>query len=246
MVKTQGRKTTLHGVTVAAPFVRDGHAERIRYAARTFEFADLGVVPRAVIESARNTSELALVWAVLSWGLPPKQLAYLDDIPMTAVRARLKEWEEASSITIEQILGLMNATTKYALEIESDLIRLGLRLRNFPSPECTWRDLYVILRTAQPDSRFYQAANPEGAQWNLTNHLLAEAVDTLRWLQWAKTVNAQDSSTMPKPIPRPGVAANDRNGNGDLKGRRMPLDEAREVFDRPDPNRPKKLYELFR
>ena len=233
-------------MTVTAPFVRDGHVGRIRYAAKTFEFTDLGLVPRSVIQNARYKSELALVWAVLGWGLPTNQLAYLDDMTMVAVRDRLREWEEASNVTIEQILGLMDAISKYGMEIESDLIRIGLRLRNFPSEECTWRDLYVILRTAQPDSRFYQVANPEGAQWNLTNHLLAEAVDAVRWLQWTKTVNVQDPNTMPKPIPRPGIAASDRSTNGDLKGRRMPLDEAKELFDRPDLNRPKKLYELFR
>lgn len=233
-------------MTVTVPIFRGGHAELIRYAARTFEFADLSLLPRAVVESAWKRSELALIWEALEWGLPPDQFAYLDDIPMTAVRARLKEWEEASSITLEQIVGLMNAIDKYGMEIESDLIHMGLRLRNFPSEECTWRDLYVILRTAKTESRFYQVVHADGAQWNLTNHLLAEAVDALRWLQWAKTTNAQDPSTMPQPIPRPGVAASDRNGNGGIKGRKIPLDEAKAIFDRPEPDRKKKLYELFR
>lgn len=46
---------------------------------------------------------------------------------------------------------------------------------------------------------------PDDAGWTLETMLLATAVDTLRWLQWAQTEDGHKGRNQPDPIPRPGV-----------------------------------------
>lgn len=48
--------------------------------------------------------------------------------------------------------------------------------------------------------------------WGVHEQLLAEAVDTLHWLQWSKTKDAASKppKNMPDPIARPGVKPRDR------------------------------------
>lgn len=45
----------------------------------------------------------------------------------------------------------------------------------------------------------------ESADWTLEAHLMASMVDSLRWLQWAKTKDAEKGKNAPEPVPRPGV-----------------------------------------
>lgn len=214
--------------------------------ARTFEFRDLAELPRSYVVNAPRMTETAIMWGALKWGLPDEQFRRLDDMPMADIRKRFSEWESDSGIKLTEIVGLMSAIDKHGMEIEYDLIAKGMRLRDIPSRKSNWRDLLVILRMCGPHDRFYRAVNPDSANWDLTNSLLAEVADTLRWLQWAKTESAQDISSMPKPIPRPGVKSAGQSGDNKVRGRKMPLERAKERFDRPDPNRQKKLYDLFR
>ena len=214
--------------------------------ARSFDFRDLAELPREIVADAPRMTDLSLMWGALKWGLPDEQFRWLDRMTIGEIRKRFRRWESDCQITIQEITGLISAINKHGMEIEYDLICKGIRLRDIPSRESNWRDLLVILRMSGPKDRFYQAVNPKSAQWDLTNSLLAELVDTARWIQWAKTENARDSSTMPKPIPRPGVASANESTDNKVKGRRMPLERAKERFDRPDPDRSKKLYDLFR
>jgi len=55
------------------------------------------------------------------------------------------------------------------------------------------------------DSATFRAVYPDRGPWGLSEQLLAEAVDTLHWLQWAKTVDGSKNRNHPRPIPRPGV-----------------------------------------
>lgn len=43
------------------------------------------------------------------------------------------------------------------------------------------------------------------ATWSLNEYLLADVVDTLRWLQWAKTEDGSRGRNRPRPVPRPGI-----------------------------------------
>lgn len=43
--------------------------------------------------------------------------------------------------------------------------------------------------------------------------LAADIADSLRWLMWAKTKDAQKNRNPPAPIPRPGIAGPERIGD---------------------------------
>ncbi|MGN2635339.1 DUF5361 domain-containing protein [Nocardia takedensis] len=69
----------------------------------------------------------------------------------------------------------------------------------------TWRDLKVVVACAPPDSALSRARRPDDHQWQLGQHLLADIADSLRWLVWAKTKDAQRGRNRPDRIPRPGL-----------------------------------------
>ena len=221
-----------------------GSVERVAYVPQRFAFQDLSLVPRQVMKRAQRQPDL--MWAVLEWGLPADQFDVLDNMPMSGIMQLVSEWEQASQVTIEDIARVINTIENHSEPVEMDLIDRGLRLRNCPSPEFNWRDLYVILKNSGPHTHYFRAINPEAAGWDLPAQLQAQAVDILRWLQWVKTEAAQEPHAQPPPlIPRPGVKAGESR-DGELKGRRMTLERAKKRFDRPDPDREKKLFTLFR
>lgn len=85
------------------------------------------------------------------------------------------------------------------------MITLGLRLRELGTERLSWRDLKIILTRMPPDRSALSAErHPEDAPWSLSEHLLAESVDSLRMLLWAKTKDGQKNRNRPKPIERPG------------------------------------------
>lgn len=220
--------------------VGDALHTRVRYEERHFHLADLGVIPRSVVTGAWKSRDL-LLWTALQWGLSPEEFEVLDHMPMSAVRELVEQWEEASEITLDEVVGVIKTARDHKSALESDLIDRGLRLRNFPTPEYTWHDLHVIITNSNVHSRLFAACHPEQAGWDLPAQLAAEAVDLLRWIQWSKSQSAQDDpENPPKPIPRPGV------GTKEPKHRKMTLEQAKALFDRPDPDREKKLYAMFR
>ncbi|WP_236567109.1 DUF5361 domain-containing protein [Nocardia sp. CY41] len=90
--------------------------------------------------------------------------------------------------------------------IESDLIDRGLRLRDLGTDQLSWGDLRAIVQCARPESALVRATRPTEWQWGLTEHLLADIADSLRWLRWSKTKAAQSRSAQPpQPIQRPGL-----------------------------------------
>ncbi|WP_067532091.1 DUF5361 domain-containing protein [Nocardia crassostreae] len=58
---------------------------------------------------------------------------------------------------------------------------------------------------------------PDQHQWPLEAQLLAEAVDTVRWLAWKKTDDARNGRNRPERIQRPGVGT-DRERVGTATG----------------------------
>lgn len=230
--------------TVKVPvIVGNSLHERVTHKTRHFTFADLSVMPMSIITDSWKRSAHAVMWAALEWALPPDQFEALDDMPLSSVREQVSAWEAHFGITIEDVIGLVHTRKNHAVELEADLIEMGLRLRDCPSPEFTWRDLYVIVKTRGPHSHLYGSVYPEKAHWDTLNQLVAQGVDIMAWLQWAKSEASEDPSTMPKPIPRPGVGDNDADKP---QRRKMTMEQAKEIFDRPDPDREKKLYQMFR
>lgn len=86
----------------------------------------------------------------------------------------------------------------------------------------TWRDLLVFVQHSPPGSALQRSVGGDESPWTLTNHLIASAADSLRWLVWAKSEDAQKRRNMPKPIPRPGVSG----GRGRMKdAEKLPVSE---------------------
>lgn len=97
---------------------------------------------------------------------------------------------------------------------------MGLRLRDFPSPQLTPGDVLAVMTHPADGSAVKRILEGEHAHWPLSNHLLAELVHSNRLLYWSKTKDAQSSNprNQPKPIPRPGVEEEleDKAWTGDL------------------------------
>ncbi|WP_443094821.1 DUF5361 domain-containing protein [Rothia koreensis] len=49
----------------------------------------------------------------------------------------------------------------------------------------------------------HRCLDPEGWDWDAGTHLLACLVDSVRWLQWSKTEDAQQGMNVPQLLPRP-------------------------------------------
>jgi hypothetical protein len=102
-------------------------------------------------------------------------------------------------------LSLHKLIKKHGEAIEYDLIQHGLRLDDLGSGRLSWRDLKVIVTRMPPQkSALQQELASQDAGWTLTNHLLAEAVDSLHLLLWAKTKDGYKNRNRPHPIQRPG------------------------------------------
>lgn len=62
------------------------------------------------------------------------------------------------------------------------------------------------------DSRVMVRIDPANA-WGWTEHLLADAVNRLRWLQWAKTPDGAKNRNHPRPIEPPRLVAKETPSN---------------------------------
>lgn len=117
------------------------------------------------------------------------------------------------------MIALVDFVDEHRGAVEYDLISLGLRWRDFPNPEFTWRDLLVIVQQAPPTSAVYRAVAGEEWRWGLQEQLLAAAVDALNGANWQRGQGKEQDR--PKPIPRPGVEPDAKQfGKGAL-----PIDE---------------------
>lgn len=100
------------------------------------------------------------------------------------------------------ILAVLTLIDEHREPIEFDLISLGLRLRDCPSPGFNWRDLWVICRRLGRSSELYKAMNPDDdTSWSVTDYLLALVADNTAFRLWQA---AGGKGRKPKPIPRPG------------------------------------------
>ncbi|MFG1794130.1 DUF5361 domain-containing protein [Nocardia sp. NPDC049149] len=107
------------------------------------------------------------------------------------------------------ILSLAALIDEHTQAIELDLIDHGMRLRDL-GDTVTWTDLRAVVYQAE-NTALRREISPDH-QWGLTEMLLADIADSLRWLKWAKTTDAQRKRNIPRPIPRPGVKAPERIG----------------------------------
>lgn len=99
-----------------------------------------------------------------------------------------------------------------------------MRLRGFPSPELTWRDLHVIVTCAPPDSPLARSMEPAVAG-QLDTQLLRSIEYSLRWLSWAKTKDGHAGRNRPEWVRFPWESAPRSDA---MRGDSMGLDEAAE------------------
>lgn len=170
-----------------------------------FELRPVSEVPRHVIRQATKES---ITWDALYWGIvDSEQLALLDRAPIRYINRLFEEWQEDSGITCHEVAQLLNLIEDHSNPLEADLIRQGMRLRDFPSERHNWRDLWVLVTLPMADDKTYAATNPDEAGWDRTRMLLADIADSSNWLQWAKTKEAAEGGEPPARIVRPGVKA---------------------------------------
>ena len=108
------------------------------------------------------------------------------------------------------MIGLLDFIEEHREAVAYDLIALGYRLRDFPSPALTYGDLMVVVKQSPRESAIARSVDPDASQWGVGEHLLAGAADSLAWLVWAKSEDAEKRRNRPKPIPRPGLVDPDQ------------------------------------
>ncbi|MCX2181098.1 DUF5361 domain-containing protein [Streptomyces sp. SKN60] len=76
----------------------------------------------------------------------------------------------------------------------------------------------VLVKNLPHDCAVQRELHGEAAEWSLSDHLLAAAVDHLAVANWMfQCVNSDeddDQPDFPKPVPRPGVKDEDEDGEG--------------------------------
>jgi hypothetical protein len=96
--------------------------------------------------------------------------------------------------------------------VEADLLRYyGVDMLDYHRSRLSTRRLRVLIQHLPRDAALVRALRGEEAEWGLTEHLLAAAVDQLAAGNWlyaaAHTAENADPPERPRPIPRPGVDA---------------------------------------
>lgn len=169
----------------------------------------LGLVPLQTVRTSLRAPERERAWSLLELIADNATLAVMDRLAMGYLRIILREWETECEITINELFRLVTiiANPRQREALQADLIKAGMRLRNFPSEEHTWGDLKIFIRHLDVHTSLYGVVYPDNSGWDRQNLLLANISDSLTWLQWAKTKDGRKGRNRPKPIPRPGVQA---------------------------------------
>jgi hypothetical protein len=120
-------------------------------------------------------------------------------------------------------MSLVTLLEEHGEEIEYDLSAYhGQALSDLWTGDLSWRRLGVLIKHLPPESAtktsIRNATPVEQLQavvddsetkygaWSQTDMLLAQLIDLVTWLQWAKTKAADTRpNEPPKPYPRPGV-----------------------------------------
>ena len=101
------------------------------------------------------------------------------------------------------------------------MLAAGIDLRTLGSRDLTYRRLAAWLEHARPGSAFLRSLVGESAEWTLTDHLLAVAIDVLNAANWQR---GGGKGSAPKPIRRPGMQPEKKA----ITGTPMSLSAARE------------------
>lgn len=91
--------------------------------------------------------------------------------------------------------------------LEADLLRAGFTLADIPG-RVSWRAVKSMVKHSGPDSALHRwVTRKQPPRWGYTEYLLADLIDLVALLWWAKTEDGQKNRNRPKPTPRQGVKA---------------------------------------
>lgn len=125
------------------------------------------------------------------------------------------------------ILGLLDLVEDHWEALDYTLLELGLDLNDLGTERLSWSRLWAVVRWSPSTSALSKSMHGEDAEWSIDTHLLASAVDALRAGNWQR---GGGKGKRPKPVERPGK--DDQNKKTYGGSRTVPLDEAKEMFDR--------------
>jgi hypothetical protein len=125
------------------------------------------------------------------------------------------------------IAGLRGVLAEHSEAVEYDLLRLGRHIDDLGTPGLSWRDLWVIVTCAQPDTATFKALNPDW-QHTVELELMRAQEYATRWQMWAKTEDAHKKPprNVPKPLPLPW----DPTAKEEVKPTAMTIAEADEFL----------------
>lgn len=96
--------------------------------------------------------------------------------------------------------------------MKADLFDRGRDLRELGTTALPWDVFAAVIACLPTQSALGRKLNPDW-MWGLPEMLAADIADSLRWLVWSKTADAQKKRNRPTPIPRPGVKKPERLGD---------------------------------
>lgn len=101
------------------------------------------------------------------------------------------------------MMALGDALKKYWGAVGRDLLTAGFTWDDIGSERCPVDQFIAFVAHAPPNTALYHARSKG---WLVTDHLVAQAVDALNYLAWAKTADAQLKNPKHRPdqIARPG------------------------------------------
>lgn len=83
------------------------------------------------------------------------------------------------------MIELVDIVDQHRRPLELELIKVGLRLRWWPSEQLSWSDLAAVAMQPHPDSLLYAALNPDGVQRHDNSLLLREIEYNTKVASWA-------------------------------------------------------------
>lgn len=112
------------------------------------------------------------------------------------------------------MIALLDFVEEHRDAVAYDLMQVGHRLREFPSPAVTYGDLAVLIRQA-PRGSAIARSEPSTEHSNLLE-LLRRQEFYLSWLVWAKTKDAEHNRNQPEPYRFPWEPDDDNTIRGDV------------------------------
>ena len=92
----------------------------------------------------------------------------------------MEAWQEGVRDRRGGIASLRGVLGEHSEAVEYDLLRLGQHIDDLGTPALSWRDLWVVVTCAQPDTATFKALNPDW-QHTLEVEFLRSIEYTNRW-----------------------------------------------------------------